>query len=137
MAKRKIMLASKAYAKYLRVSPRKVRVVIDLVRGEGVPHAFSILGGVNKGATRQVQKVLKSALSNAQQNPAVKADELIISKITADAGPMLKRFRAAAMGRATMIRHRTTHLAIELSKIEKKEVETKGKKTRRNVKARR
>lgn len=120
MAKRKIMLASKAYAKYLRVSPRKVRAVIDLVRGEGVPRAFSILRDVNKGATRQVQKVLKSALSNAQQNPTVKADELIISKVTADVGPMLKRFRAAAMGRATMIRHRTTHLAIELSKIVKK-----------------
>ncbi|MBN3039245.1 MAG: 50S ribosomal protein L22 [Candidatus Omnitrophica bacterium] len=119
MVKEKIILASKAHTKYLRISPRKVRQVIDLVRGEEVPKAFSILGSLNKRATRLVQKTLKSALSNAQQNPEVKADELFISKINADSGPTLKRFRAAAMGRATMIRHRTTHLFVELSKKEK------------------
>lgn len=120
MAKVKSILAAKAHTKYLRVSPRKMRLVIDLVRGEKVPAALTILNSLNKGAKRDVQKTLNSALSNARRNPEINTEDLFISKITADCGPMLKRFRAAAMGRATKIRHRTTHLSVELSQTIKK-----------------
>ncbi len=75
-----------------------------------------------------MQKALQSAVSNAQQNPTLKTEELFISKINADNGPIFKRYRAAAMGRATMIRHRTTHLFVELSQIVKKQTKTEGKK---------
>jgi len=111
------MITSKAYTKYIRVSPRKLRQVIDLIRGEKANQALLILVASKKRASTYAQKTLKSAISNARQNPAVTEDELFISKITADKGPMLKRYRAAAMGRATMIRHRTSHLKVELSKI--------------------
>ncbi len=113
---RKSELVSKAYAKYIRVSPRKVKGVIDLIRGERANQALSILAALNKRAKVYVEKTLRSAISNAQGNPTVKTDELFISRITADNGPMLKRYRAAAMGRATMIRRRTTHIKVELSK---------------------
>lgn len=122
---KKIELVAKAQARYIRVSSRKVRLVIDLVRGENAVKALAILASLNKGATKYVEKALRSAMSNAKQIPTVRPEELFISKITADNGPMLKRFRAAAMGRATMIRHRMTHLTIELSKLEGKKVKHK------------
>ena len=115
------MIVSKAHGKYIRVSSRKVRLVVDLVRGEKVNRALTILANVNKMCKVYVEKVLNSAISNARINPAVQTDQLFISKIVADNGPMLKRYRAAAMGRAVMIRHRTTHLTIELSKHEVKQ----------------
>lgn len=125
---KKIELVSKVYARYIRVSPRKVRLVIDLIRGEKVHQALMTLSNMNKRARLVVEKALRSAISNAQQNPQVLANELFISKITADNGPMLKRYRAAAMGRATMIRHRTTHLTIELAKYALEKVTNKKKK---------
>ena len=121
------MLVSKAYTRYIRASARKTRGVIDLIRGQKVNRALAILANINKGPKVYVEKTLKSAISNAKTLPAVNVDELFISKITADNGPMLKRFRAAAMGRATMIRHRTTHLSVELSK----EVQRQKQKTKR------
>lgn len=119
------MLISRAYTKYIRISPRKLRLAIDLIRGERANQALVILANLNKKARICVEKTLKSALSNAGQNPAITTDDLFISKITADKGPMLKRFRAAAMGRAVMIRHRTSHLTVELSKINSKIQPTK------------
>ena len=112
---RKDTVVSKACARYIRVSPRKAREVIDLIRGEKANQALAILASLNKRARIYVEKALRSAIKNAQQNPSMKYNELFISKIIADKGPMLKRYRAAAMGRATMIRHRTTHLTVELS----------------------
>lgn len=114
MEKKEII--SKACAKYVRVSPRKARLVLDLVRGESVNKALVILANLNKKSRVCVEKLVKSALSNAQRNPSVKAEDLFISKIVADKGPMLKRFRAAAMGRSTMLHRKTTHLKIELAK---------------------
>jgi len=111
------MVISRAYTKYIRISPRKLRQAIDLIRGERATKALVVLANLNKKARICVEKTLKSAISNAKQNPSINTDELFISKITADKGPMLKRFRAAAMGRATMIRHRTAHLAVELSEL--------------------
>lgn len=126
-----ITVVSKAYARYIRVSPRKVRQVIDLVRGEKVGRALATLASINKGARVYVEKLIKSAVSNAKRNPQVLTDELVISKITADGGPMLKRYRAAAMGRATMIRRRSTHLAVELASVKKKAVGVRKKTVRR------
>ena len=78
------MLIAKAYTKYIRISPRKLRLAIDLIRGERANQALVILANLNKKARICVEKTLKSALSNAGQSPAIKTDDLFISKITAD-----------------------------------------------------
>lgn len=133
---KKAELVSKAHTRYIRVSPRKVRLVIDLIRGEEVTRALAILAALNKKAKAYVEKTLRSAISNAQGNPQVLTNELFISRITADGGPMLKRYRAAAMGRATTIRHRTTHLTVELAKSAVKQVKKSNQKpeTRNQIK---
>ena len=102
-----------ARARYLRVSPVKVRQVIDLIRGKDVTTSLAALTYVNKGPAKMITKVLYSAVSNAKQK-GLTEDQLFISKITADQGPMWKRFRAASFGRASPILKRTTHLTIEL-----------------------
>lgn len=109
-------MVSKAVLRYLRLSPRKVRQVIDLVRGKDIDSAEAILSNLNKRPANFVLKLLKSAIANAEYK-GFKGRRLYISKITADGGPMLKRYRAAPFGRAVMIRHRTTHIAIELDEI--------------------
>lgn len=111
-------MISQATAKYVRVSPTKVRPVIDLIRGKSVESSFGILTHANKGSTKLVSKVLNSALSNAKQK-GLSEDQLFISKIFADQGPSWKRFRAAAFGRATRILKKTTHLTVELDLIKK------------------
>ncbi|MBN2097468.1 MAG: 50S ribosomal protein L22 [Candidatus Omnitrophica bacterium] len=130
------MVIAKAYARYIRISPSKVQLVIDLIRGEKVNQALVILNNLNKKARVCVEKALTSALANAKRNPAVQVEQLYISKITADNGPMLKRYQAQAMGRATMIRHRTTHLSVELSQeiTQAKEAKTKNQPVKRTVK---
>ena len=104
-----------AYAKgrYLRVSPMKVRQVIDLIRGKDVPSSQAILTHVEKGSAPMITKILNSAVDNAKQK-GLTEDQLVISRITADQGPSWKRYRAASFGRATPILKRTTHLTIEL-----------------------
>lgn len=111
-------MISRAKVRYSRVSPTKVRPVINLIRGRKVLPSLAILTHVNKGATKMVAKVLNSAISNAKQK-GLSEDQLYISKITADQGPSWKRFRAAAFGRATGIIKRTTHLTIELDLVAK------------------
>lgn len=111
-------MISTAKGKYFRVSPTKVRPVINLIRGKQVLQSQAILTHVDKGATKMVAKVLNSAISNAKQK-GLSEDQLYISKIVADQGPSWKRFRAAAFGRATGIIKRTTHLTIELDLITK------------------
>ena len=102
-----------ARGRFLRISPTKTRQVIDLIRGQDVTRALSILANTNKRPRYHVEKILKSAISNAKQK-GLQEDQLFISKIVADEGPMWKRYRAAAFGRATMIRKRTSHINIEL-----------------------
>ncbi|OGX08214.1 MAG: 50S ribosomal protein L22 [Omnitrophica WOR_2 bacterium GWA2_47_8] len=102
-----------AKARYLRVPPRKAQQVIDLIRGKDVVTSLSILTHVNKRSTEYISKLLTSAISNAKKK-GLSEDQLFISKIVADPGPMWKRFRAASFGRATPILKRTTHLTIEL-----------------------
>ena len=102
----------------MRVSPMKVRQVIDLIRGKDVLSSLAVLTHTHKGSCKMVSKVLNSAVSTAKQK-GLNEEQLFISKIIADAGPMWKRYRAAGFGRATPILKRTTHLTIELDVITK------------------
>ncbi len=111
-------MIAKAQGNFLRLKPMNVRQVIDLIRGKDVATSLVTLAQVEKGATAMLTKILNSAVSNAKQK-GLTEDQLYISKITADQGPMWKRFRAASMGRATPILKRTTHITIELDLITK------------------
>lgn len=106
------MVEAKAVARYIRISPRKVRYVADLVRGKKVDEAMSILRFTRRGASRVVQKVLASAIANATENHNMDEPKLYISRVYVDEGPTLKRFRPRARGRATRIRKRTSHITV-------------------------
>jgi large subunit ribosomal protein L22 len=108
-----------ARGRYLRVTPRKARLVVDLIRGKYTDEALSTLQFTPKRASRTVEKVLKSAISNAEQSADVNVDNLFISKVTVDGGPVLKRFRPAPMGRAVRVLKRTSHITIELDEKER------------------
>ena len=113
------MMIAKAVSKYNRISPKKARLVTRPLQGMSVAQAYSVLNTVNKRAARFIYTVLKSAFDNARKkDPAVKETGLYISKIVADSGPVLKRFRAASMGRAAQIRKRTSHFTIHLDSKE-------------------
>lgn len=111
-------MIARAYAKYVRISPSKARLVTCLVKGMPAKKAFAVLENVNQKAAYHFKKVLKSAISNAK-NKGYDEEKLFVSKIIANPGPMLKRFRAATFGRATTIRKRTAHLLVELDTSEK------------------
>lgn len=111
-------MIAQAKGKYIRVSPRKVRPVIDLIRGKDVNTSLAILAQTDKRATEIISKVLTSAVSNAKQK-GLDEGQLYISRIIADQGPVWKRFRPAPFGRATRILKKTTHLTIELDVITK------------------
>ncbi len=104
-----------AFLRSLRISPRKVRLVIDAVRGKSVKDADIRLSLMNKGAALPVLKLLRSAIANAEHNFKMESSSLYIKSITADGGPTLKRSRPRAFGRAAPIRKRTTHLSIVLA----------------------
>lgn len=105
----------KATATHIRISPRKVRTVVDTVRGKSVSQALSILAFTRKKAALPVQKLLKSAVANAAENDGISdVDTLVIDRIMVDEGPTLKRFMPRARGRATPIRKRTSHIRIIL-----------------------
>jgi len=106
-------MIAKAQAKYLRISPQKVRLITSLLKGLGTEKATAILKSINKKSAFYLEKVLHSAIANAK-NKGFKEDKLFISKVVADSGPMLKRYRAASFGRATTIRKRTSHVLVEL-----------------------
>ncbi len=106
------MVAS-ARAKYVRISPRKLRYVADTLRNKSILEAEQILLGINKRGKYPVYKVIKSAVSNALQKN-IPLEALYISKIAVDPGPIWKRYRAGTMGRAMPIRKRTSHITVEL-----------------------
>jgi ribosomal protein L22 len=105
----------RAQAKYVRTAPRKARLVIDHIRGKSVGEARAILTHTPRAASRDVLKLLDSAIANAENNHELVADELKIGKAFVDEGPTLKRFRPRAQGRATRIRKRTSHMTIHLT----------------------
>ncbi len=104
----------KATLRYLRISPRKVRLVADLVRGKHVEDALNILQFTNKRSSQPLAKLLKSAVANADQKPGVNVDKLFVKTLMVDGGPTIKRFASRAMGRATPIIRRTSHITIVL-----------------------
>lgn len=99
----------------LRMSPRKVRLVADMVRGKDIASAAAILGFVRRKAARPVLKLLRSAVANAEHNFKLDRSTLAIKTITVDGGPTIKRFMPRAHGRAAPIRKRTSHITIVLS----------------------
>lgn len=112
-------MEAKAVAKHIRISPRKARQVIDLIRGKDIKEAFTILKFMpNKGAFL-IEKVLKSAVANAEHNYDMDLDSLVVGKAYVDQGATLKRFRPRAMGKADSIRKRTSHITVIVT--EKKE----------------
>lgn len=104
----------KAKLRYLRVSPRKTRLVVDLVRGKSVEEAINILSFTRRAASEPVRKLIESAIANAEQANA-NADELFVERIFVDEGPTLRRFQPRAMGRATRIDKRTSHVTCVLA----------------------
>jgi large subunit ribosomal protein L22 len=104
----------KAIAKYVRIAPRKARLVADEVRGKSYPEAVSLLRFTNKRAAKILGDVLNSAAANAEHNADADSDELRVKTVKVDEGPTIKRYRPRAMGRATMIRKRTSHITVEL-----------------------
>jgi ribosomal protein L22 len=105
----------RAHAKYVRTSARKARLVCDHIRGKSVTEARAILAYAPRAVAEDWQKLLESAVANAEHNHELLGDDLRILSVTADEGPTLKRFRPRAMGRASAIRKRTSHLSIALT----------------------
>ncbi|HHV64513.1 MAG TPA: 50S ribosomal protein L22 [Peptococcaceae bacterium] len=105
-------METKAVAKYIRISPRKVRQVVDLIRGKKVDEAFAILKFTPQISREPVTKVLKSAVANAEHNLDLSPDDLYVTKIYVDQGPTLKRIKPRAQGRADRIRKRTSHITV-------------------------
>ena len=117
---------AKAEVKYVRISPRKVKIVIDLIRNKPVGEALAILKHTPKAASEVVEKLLLSAMANAENNHGMDVEKLYVAEIYSNAGPMLKRIRARAQGRAFRILKRTSHTTIILKEIgAKDEVEVK------------
>ena len=105
----------KAIGRYIKVAPRKARIVIDLIRGKEVKNALDILESLNKPTARYIKKILYSAVANAKASQAESREEtLYIAKIKADEGPSLKRYHEGAMGRAMPYKKRSSHITIEL-----------------------
>lgn len=112
-------MQAKAVARTVRIAPRKARLVLDLIRGKQVGEAVAILNYTPKAASPVIEKVLKSAIANAEHNYDMDVNSLVVSEAYANEGPTLKRFRPRAMGRASAINKRTSHITIVVS--EKKE----------------
>ena len=112
-------MISKASVTFVRISPRKVRYVIDLIRKKKVSEAQGILIGSPRRAREIVMKLLNQAVDAAVKNSHADAKNLYISHVTADGGPTMHRFRAASMGRASTIRKRTSHIQLELDLVKK------------------
>ena len=104
----------RAKARFIRISPQKIRLIMGQVRGKKVEEALNLLSFAPQRGARILKKLLDSAVANAQQNADMDVDSLYISKVYADEGPTLKRWRPRAQGRATRIRKRTSHLTVIL-----------------------
>jgi large subunit ribosomal protein L22 len=117
MAEQNQSLQAVARARYIRISPIKARHAIDLIRGKPVEDALAILAFTPKKSARIAEKVLKSAMANfleREEAAEFTSDDLVVSRAYVDQGPTMKRFRARAMGRATLIKKRTSHITIEV-----------------------
>lgn len=106
------MAEAKAILRFARVAPRKARVVVDLIRGQQVPKALAMLRLTPRNAAKVVEKILRSAVANAEQKEMGDGDSMWVSRAYVDCGPTYKRFRARSMGRANSIHKRTSHITI-------------------------
>lgn len=113
-----MMTKVRATAKYVRVSPTKVRQLTRLIAGQHVDEARRILTFADKGAAQPLLKVLESAIANAENNDDLDPDELIVTGAYADEGPTIKRYQPRALGRAYRIRKRTSHITVVVSPAE-------------------
>ena len=107
-------MEAKAKARFIRISPQKARLVADTIRGKNVDEAITTLRFMPKKGARTLRKVIESAVANASQNEAIDVDTLYMKTIFVDGGPMLKRIRPRAMGRASRILKRTSHITVVL-----------------------
>jgi large subunit ribosomal protein L22 len=105
----------RAQAKYVRMSPRKARLVAEHIRGRSVPEARAVLAFTTREAAGALEKVLQSAVSNAEANHGIAEDRLYVKATYVDSGPVLKRWRARARGRVARIRKRTCHITVQLA----------------------
>lgn len=119
-------MEAKATAKYVRMSPSKLKPVTDLVRGKDLNEALTILKFTSGKGAELVEKVVQSAAANAENNHDMNPDELYVAEIYANQGPTMKRFRAGAQGRASMILKRTSHIAVTLKSREDAEQKVEG-----------
>lgn len=110
-------MEAKAVGKYIRISPQKARLVADVIRGMGVDQAVTTLRFMPKKGATILRKVIESALANATQDDQIDVDNLYVKKIVIDGGPSLKRIRPRAMGRATGIIKRTSHITVVLDEM--------------------
>jgi len=108
---------TRAVAKYVRISPHKVRLLTNILVGKKVADALGILKFTPKRAAKVVEKTIRSAVANAEQHPDVDVDNLYVKQIYADPGPILKRIRPRAVGRAYRIRKRTSHIVVILDEL--------------------
>ena len=118
-------MIAKATLRYVRISPRKVRPVIPLVKGKRAQDAIAVLYSVKKRASQYLIDLIESAMANAKRLPGIDVANLFVSNIIANGGPQMKRFRAASMGRASTIRKRTSHITVELDEIAKSQAPAK------------
>src|ERR671923_2325764 len=107
----------RAEAKWVRSSPRKARLVVDHIRGRTVPEARTVLAFSERAVAREVEKVLRSAIANAEANHGLVGDDLVVSAAYVDEGPTIKRWRPRARGRVARIRKRTCHITVKLQPV--------------------
>ena len=119
-------MEAKAQARFVRVSPRKARRAVDMIRGMPVGEARRVLSLSSLGASVPVRKVLDSAIANAEHRPGVVAENLVVQAAAVDEGPTLRRYRPRAMGRATRIRKRTCHITVVVTTAAEVSVGSEG-----------
>jgi large subunit ribosomal protein L22 len=112
------MAEAKAILRYVRVAPRKARVMVDMIRGQQVPKALAMLKYTPRAAAKVVEKVLRSAVANAEQKEMGDSEGMWVAQAHVDGGPVLKRFRSRSMGRANSIHKRTSHITIVVAASE-------------------
>lgn len=121
-------MKAKAVEKFIRISPRKLRYVADIIRAKRVDDAVDLLTFTTKKAALIIRKAVQSAAANATENHKMNEDDLVVEKIFINEGPILKRFRPRARGRATKIRKRTSHLTVIVSDGREEEAKSNGSK---------
>ena len=121
-------MEAKAVEKFIRISPRKLRYVADAIRAKRVDDAVDLLTFTTKKAALIIRKAVQSAAANATENHKMNEDDLVVEKIFINEGPILKRFRPRARGRATRIRKRTSHLTVIVSDGREEEAKGNGSK---------